>query len=149
MGTTKRHHRRRRVSGIVHPKLMQTVEFILGAGAGATAAAFAKQAFTTAFPTAPLWVAGAVEAGLAAGAAAFMKQTPLIMGVEAGFGGMGIAFMLNESVISLPGISGVPDAPMGPGYINRTVNGYRGFPPRVMGNFSGGGAHVVNGLRSN
>lgn len=134
---------------------MKGIEFIAGAGAGAAAAAFANQAIKTGFPTAPAWLPGAGMAAAAAGAAILMKnQTPLIMGLEAGFGGMGIAFLMNETVISLPGISGMPaPAPMAPGgggYMTRTVNGYmRNLPPRVMGNFSNGGAKTVNGLFTN
>ncbi len=131
---------------------MQTIEFIGGAGLGAAGAAFANQALKTAFPKAPLWVAGAVEAAAAGAAAVMMQQSPFMMGVEAGFGGMGIAFALNETFISLPGISGLPPGIPGPtpGYINRTVNGYyRNTPPRTLGNFSGGGAHAVNGLYTN
>lgn len=135
----------------VHPALMQTLTFIGGAGIGAAGAAFANQALKTAFPKAPLWVAGVVEAGAAGAAAVMMEQTPFMMGLEAGFGGMGIAFALNETFISLPGISGIPqNAANTPGYISKTVNGYyRTTPPRTLGNFSGGNAHAVNGLYTN
>lgn len=130
---------------------MHTLTFMAGAGVGAAGAAFANQAIKSAFPTAPLWVAGAVEAAAAAGAAFMVEQSPFVMGLEAGFGGMGIAFALNETVISLPGISGMPAATgQTPGYISKTVNGYyRTTPPRTLGNFSGGGAHAVNGLYTN
>jgi hypothetical protein len=136
----------------VHPALMHTVYFMAGAGVGAAGSAFANQALKTAFPTAPLWVAGLVEAGAAGAAAVMTEQTPFMMGLEAGFGGMGIAFALNETFISLPGISGMPQGVPNatPGYISRAVNGYyRNTPPRTLGNFSGSNAHAVNGLYTN
>ena len=136
----------------VHPALMHTITFMAGAGLGAAGAAFAKQAITSAFSKAPLWVAGVVEAAAAGAAAMMTQQTPFMMGVEAGFGGTGLAFALNETFISLPGISGMPQGVPNatPGYISKTVNGYyRNTPPRTLGNFSGGGAHAVNGLYTN
>lgn len=136
----------------VHPSLTNGIEFIAGAAVGVVAAAFTKQMIQTGFKTAPLWVAGAVQVGAAAAAImTIKKQTPLVMGLEAGFGGMGAGFLLNETVISLPGISGMPPASanMLPGYISHAVNGYRGIPQNRMGNFSGGGAHSVNGLYTN
>lgn len=132
----------------IHPQLMQTLEFLGGAAAGAAVAAFANQAVKTAFPKAPAWIPGAIGAAAAGAAVVMAEQTPLIMGVEAGFGGMSIAFLLNETVISLPGISGMPPDAV-PGYISRSVNGYRGIPPNRVGTFSGEGARSVNGLYTN
>lgn len=137
--------------GAVHPKLMQALEFLGGAGIGAAAAAFGKQAISSAFKTAPLWVAGAVEVGAAGAAVLMMPQTPFVMGLEAGFGGMGVAFVLNETFISLPGISGMPQGLPNatPGYISNTVAGYRGIPSGRVGSFSGDAGHAVNGLYTN
>jgi hypothetical protein len=101
------HHRRRRVSG-VHPAMMTTIEAAGGAALGAVAGAFVNQAIKTSFTGAPAWTGGAVC--LAAGAVTpfFVKPTALIAGIAAGLAGIGGVFMLNESFISLPGISGMP-----------------------------------------
>lgn len=125
--------------------------FVGGAGAGVLLATFARQAANSAFTTMPPWAAGAAEAALAVGMVIMLEQTPLVMGFEAGFGGMGIGFAANDSFISLPGISGMPTGlpSAGPGYMSRSVNGYKGIPRNMVGNFSGGGAHSVNGLYNN
>lgn len=154
--TTKRrtHHRRRRM-GAVHPALAQAGEMIAGAAIGAVVETFANQAIKSSFPTAPSYLGGAL--GVAGGAAILLlaPPSPLLTGAAVGMGGMGGAFMLNESFLSLPGISGAPREPMmkrvaGPGYISDAVNGfYRNMPANRIGNFSGGGAKSVNGIYSN
>lgn len=140
--------------GAVHPALRQTGEMVIGAFAGAALATFAKQAIVTSFPTMPTWAGGAVPAVAGAGILMFVKPSPLITGAAIGMAGMGGVFMLNETFLSLPGISGMPtgvtNAAPGPGYISKAVNGYmRNLPPRTMGTFSGSGGHSVNGVYSN
>lgn len=139
-------HRRRRV-GAVHPAVMTTVEAAGGAALGAIAGVFINQAVKTSFTTAPSWTGGAIC--LVAGAATplFVKPTPLIAGIAAGMAGIGGVFMLNESFLSLPGISGMPMPNYArpiprPGYVNQAVAGpIRGqtFIPgrKTMGNLSG------------
>jgi hypothetical protein len=126
--------------------MMTTIEAAGGAALGAVAGAFVNQAIKTSFTGAPAWTGGAVC--LAAGAVTpfFVKPTALIAGIAAGLAGIGGVFMLNESFISLPGISGMPmpdyaRARPRPGYVNQAVAGNRPgvFIPgrRTMGNLSG------------
>lgn len=141
--------RRRRVSG-VHPVMRTALEGVAGAVAGGIAATFANQAIKTSFTTAPAWVGGAVC--LAAGAALplFTKPNPIVMGAAAGLAAMGGTFMFNETLISLPGISGIPGAPMSPGtrpgFINTTVGRApaRGRVGNLSGNKSVIGAIMEN-----
>jgi len=137
-------HRGRRV-GAVHPAVMQTIEAAGGAALGAIAGVFINQAVKTSFTTAPTWTGGAIC--LVAGAATplFVKPSPLIGGIACGLAGIGGVFLLNESFLSLPGISGMPMPDYArmtprPGYVNQAVAGMRpGIMNnrRTMGNLSG------------
>jgi len=139
-------HRRRRV-GAVHPAIMQTIEAAGGAALGAVAGVFVNQAIKTSFTTAPMWTGGAVCLAAGASIPLFVKPNPLIMGVSAGLAGIGGVFMLNESFLSLPGISGMPMPAYArttprPGYVNQSVAGPARpgtFIPgrKTMGNLSG------------
>lgn len=134
---------RRRMSG-VHPVIMQTLEVVGGAGLGAIAGVFINQAIKSSFATAPAWSGAAVNVALGAAMPLFVKPTPFVMGAAAGLAGTGVMFGLNETFISLPGISGLPGgSPAGnprPGYINTTVGRRptRAMPPGGrVGNLSG------------
>lgn len=147
-GTT--HRRKRRVSG-VHPALMATGELILGAGLGAIAATFINQAIKTSFTTAPGYTGGAVCIAGGAAVPLLTKPNNIVNGVSAGLIGMGAVFTFNETFLSLPGISGMPTGlpNAAPGYLNKAVGSYRGYPPNRVGNFSGNSSSVVAGIMSN
>lgn len=130
---------------------------LAGAAIGAVVATFANQAVKTSFPSMPSWLGGGI--GVAGGGAVLLlaKPTPLITGAAIGLAGTGFVFVLNETFLSLPGISGAPSGSMfamkkvnGNGYISDSVNGfYRNLPKNRIGNFSGGNAKSVNGIYSN
>lgn len=148
--------KRRRVSG-VHPVFMQAAALVGGAALGGIGAAFVNQAIKTSFTTAPAYVGGAVcIAGAAAIPFIAAKPSPLMLGIAGGLAGMGFVFAANETVLSLPGISGVPMQPMSPstsqgnGYLNRTVGrAYQGIPANRIGNLSGNRSTIVAGILSN
>jgi hypothetical protein len=137
--------RRRRMSG-TNPLLMEVGMTFLGAGVGAIAEVFINQAMKTSFTTMPTYIGGAV--GVAGGAAGlvFGGKSPFIKGASIGLMGMGTVLVVNETFLSLPGISGVPQGvPMARGipgnYISNAV-GYRGIHTQ-MGNMSGGNGKPV------
>jgi hypothetical protein len=143
----KKTHRRRRVSG-VHPMLKNAAMTVAGAVAGGVAGAFVNQTVKTSFATMPTYTGGAVCV-LAAGAAlAFMKPSPLITGFAAGLAGAGGIFAINETLLSLPGISGMPGMPIPArtSGINQTVGR---MPRRVGGTFSGNNSATVAGIMEN
>jgi hypothetical protein len=118
----------------------------LGAGVGAISEVFINQAVKTSFTTMPTYTGGAV--GVAGGAAGlvFGGKSPFIRGASIGLMAMGTALVVNETFLSLPGISGVPTGlPMArniPGnYLSNAVAGYRGITP--MGNLSGENGKAV------
>jgi hypothetical protein len=142
--------RRRRVSG-VHPAMKMALEAVAGAAGGAIVATFANQAIKTSFTAAPAWAGGALC--LVAGAALPLfvgrKESPIVNGAAAGLAAMGAVFMMNETFISLPGISGVPGVAMPgqkPGYINQTVGK---MPRGRVGNLSGAGSAIVGAILEN
>ncbi len=147
-------HRRRRVSG-VHPVIMQTLEVVGGAGLGAVAGVFVNQAVKSSFTTAPAWSGGAACIVLGGALPLFIKPSPLIMGISAGLAGTGVMFGLNETVISLPGISGLPANPMlgngRPGFVSQTVGNMRRMMPPGgrMGNLSGSNTMAIGSLFDN
>lgn len=145
-GTVRRHRRHR--MGAVHPALKQTGMLLLGAGIGAIGGAFVNQAVKTSFTTAPAYIGGGACVAIGAGTIMFAPPTPLVTGIGAGLMGVGAVFATNETFLSLPGIAGMPSDQMnmGPGYLNRTVAGYRGIPKNRIGNFSGNGQHVIAGI---
>jgi hypothetical protein len=163
MAHKKKHHRkthrRPRRMGAVHPALMQSLEMIGGAAVGGIAAAFINQAVKSSFATAPMWVGGGVCVVAGAAIPMLSKPSPLLTGIAGGMAGMGTVFIMNETFLSIPGISGMPTGvpsamPQGPGYISQKV-GYRNPPPSRlgrgygMGALQGGGAGVVGSIISN
>jgi hypothetical protein len=138
--------RRRRVSG-VNPLLAEVGMTFLGAGAGAFVEVFANQAIKTSFPSMPTYTGGAVGVGAGALGLVFGGKSPFIRGASIGMMSMGTAFVVNETFLSLPGISGlpqgVPNARAIPGnYLSTAVAGYRGINPK-MGNLSGANGKAV------
>lgn len=141
------HRRKSRVKGM-SDKLTRVGMMFLGGIAGGGVETFINQAVKTALPTAPTWMGGA--AGVAGGVATllFAPEEPFFDGAAIGLITMGGVFALNETFLSLPGISGipkgVPNAVPGqrPGYLKHAVNGslkdsvgsYNGIPK--MGNLS-------------
>ena len=152
--------RRRRVSG-VHPVIMQTATMVAGAAVGAIAGVFVNQAIKSSFTTMPTWIGGGVAIVIGGALPLFVKNSPFIQGAAGGLVGAGTIFATNETVLSLPGVSGVPlsmkspSTSMGNGFLNRTVGAYRGIPAnRIgaknrMGNLSGEGSSIVAGILSN
>ena len=147
--------RRRRVSG-VSPALMDAGLTLLGAGFGAVAEVFVNQLVKTNFPTAPTWIGGGVGVGAGLAGVVFSGKNPFFQGASIGMMGMGGVFAVNETFVSLPGISGVPMGvpnarPIPGNYISQPVSGYRGIRQPAFGNLSAGGpgANTVGSLYRN
>jgi hypothetical protein len=97
-----RTHRRRKVSGI-GDTIMGTLAVVGGAAVGA----FVNQAIKTALPSFPAWTGPVM---LIAGGAALphlVKNNPIADQAACGLQAAGGLFLLNETIISVPGISGV------------------------------------------
>lgn len=131
----KKTHRRRRshrMGGV-----SDILTKIGGIGIGAVGAVFINAAVKKSLPTIPAWVGGA--AGVVAGVVIPMiaKNNKLADYASAGAAGMGFVFVLNETFLSLPGISGVATQPMfrGAGFVNTSV-GYAA--PGVLNETIGG-----------
>jgi len=131
--------RRRRVGA--KGQMTGLVLRVAGVGIGAVAGAFVVNAGKTAFPTMPLWAAPAGVAVAGAAVPYFVKNSPLAEGFGDGMLAVGAIMALNETVLSVPGISGlamysnagpannVLRAAVGRGpmaYVNNTVGA---FPP--------------------
>lgn len=145
--------RRRRMSG-VHPVIMQTLEAVGGAGLGAVMGVFVNQAVKSSFTTAPAWAGGAACVVIGGGLPMFVKGSPLVNGIAAGMAGIGVVFGVNETFLSLPGVSGMPMPMMQggrPGFINQTVGRTRNnLPPvRRVGNLSGNKVLAIGSLFDN
>ncbi len=149
-------HSRRRV-GAVHPVIMQTLEVVGGAALGAIAGVFVNQAIKTSFTTAPTWAGGAACIALGGGLPLFVKGSPVVNGAAAGLAGVGAVFAVNETFLSLPGVSGMPmnQAMLQngkPGYVNQTVgrlNRSTTPPMRRIGNLSGNRTMAIGSLFDN
>lgn len=148
-GKKKGTRRRRRVSGI-HPGLAQTGMMVLGAGVGAIAGVFANQAIKSSFMTMPGWIGGGAAVAAGAAISLFAPPTPLMTGIAVGLMGSGAIFATNETFLSLPGISGVPqgvpNARPGGGFMNQSVGNYNGVPQNFIGNLSGDNGKVIAGV---
>lgn len=138
--------RRRRVSG-VSPLLMDTGLTLIGAGLGAVGEIFVNQLVKTNAPSMPAWLGGGL--GIAAGVAGivFSGKNPFFQGASIGLAGMGTVFVVNETFLSLPGISGTPQGvpnarPIPGNYLSMPVAGYRGISPNNIGTLSAGGPGV-------
>jgi hypothetical protein len=134
----KAHHTRRRRVG-AKGAMTNVVLRVAGVGIGAVAGAFVVNAGKTAFPTLPLW---APPMAVAAGGTVIphlVKNNPLAEGFGDGMLAVGAIMLLNETVLSVPGISGlamyanagpannVLRAAVGRGpnaYLNSTVTGF-------------------------
>lgn len=144
-------HRRRRV-GAIHPAIKQTFEMVAGAALGAGGAVMINQFIKSSFTGMPGWLGGAAGVAVGGGLPMFLKPSPLVTGVAAGLAGMGAIFAVNETFLSLPGISGVPmmATPARPGYINQTVGRVQRYlgPKQSshMGNMSGNRRLAVGNL---
>jgi hypothetical protein len=145
---TTHHRRRHRVSGM-NPVLANVGMKLLGAGVGAVAEVFANQAIKTSFPTMPTYTGGAVGVLAGVGGLVFGGKSPFVDGAAIGMAAMGAALVINETFLSLPGISGVPqglpNARAIPGnYLSNAVAGYRGINNNPgMGNMSGSNGRAV------
>lgn len=146
--------RRHRVHG-VSPALMDAGLRLLGVGFGAVGEVFVNQLVKTNFPTAPTWIGGGVGVGAGLAGFAFAGKSPFFQGASAGLAGMGVVFAVNETFLSLPGISGVPMGvpnarPIPGNYLSNPV-GYRTISKNNVGSFSGGaaGANSVGNLYRN
>jgi hypothetical protein len=119
------------ISGIV-----QTVG---GIAAGAVAGAFANSAIKSMVPsTLPAWIAPVGVGALGVLLPKFLKG-PIGVSVGAGLVASGALFALNESFLSLPGISGVPymagpvyrntpklqNSVGAPGYVDNPIGGIK------------------------
>jgi hypothetical protein len=127
----KKVHRRRRMGST---GIMQSLQTAGGVVAGAVLASFVNSAVKKSLTTAPALTGGAI--GVLGGIMLpkFM-HSPIMQSVGNGMIAAGGLFMLNDSILSIPGISGVPNMPMvnatkygqwrkvgaGPGYMTNTV----------------------------
>ena len=138
VGTPRRRHR---VSG-VSPALMDAVLKLGGVALGAVGEVFVNQLVKTNFPSAPTWVGGGVGVALGIGGFAFAGKSAFLQGAAGGLAGLGVVFAVNETLFSLPGISGVPMGvpnarPVPGNYVSNPV-GYRAISRNGLGNMSGG-----------
>jgi hypothetical protein len=145
--------RRRRIHGI-SPALMDAGMKFLGVGLGAVGEVFINSAVKTNLPSLPTWSGGGV--GVAAGLAgfAFAGKSAFFQGLAGGLAGMGAVFVMNETFLSLPGISGtpqgVPNARAIPGNYISTPVGYRAISKNNVGNLSNGpSSNAVGNLYRN
>jgi hypothetical protein len=130
-----RHRRRSRVSGI-----SDTLMNAAGVVGGAAVGMFVNQALKTAFTTLPTWAPGV--AILAGGAVLpiFVKGNPIVSAAACGLIAAGGLITLNETFLSVPGISGVGAVPRrlvyrnspkvqrsvgAPGFMDNPINGMK------------------------
>jgi hypothetical protein len=144
--------RRRRRMGAKPGLLMEAGLTFAGAAVGAIAEVFVNQAVKTSFTTMPTFTGGAVGVLAGFGGLAFGGDSPFVKGAAIGLMAMGAALVVNETFLSLPGISGtpqgVPNARAIPGnYLSNAVAGYRGITRNPgMGNMSGDNGRPVGAL---
>lgn len=143
--------RRKRMSGM-SPVLADVGMKLLGAGLGAGAAIIANQFVKTSFATMPSYLGGVAGVALGVGGLVFGGRSSFVDGASVGAIGMGAVFVVNETFLSLPGISGIPQGvpnarPIPGNYLSNSVAGYRGFNMNPgMGNLSGGTGRSVAGM---
>ena len=116
----KVHHRRRRMgaAGGMGAVLQKTLGLIAGGAAGF----FANQALKTAFTSLPAFAPGvAIAAGGVVLSKTMGKKSPMIDAAADGLIVAGGLITLNETVISLPGISGV-------GFVTNYDKNYKKVP---------------------
>jgi hypothetical protein len=120
----KKSHRRRRV-GAVHPAIMSMATNAGGIIAGGVAAAFVNSAIKKSMATAPAFTGGAVAVAAGLALPMFVKGNKFVESMGDGMIAMGGAFILNETFLSIPGISGLPVMPgmtnARPGYVTKAV----------------------------
>jgi hypothetical protein len=117
--TKKVHHRRRRMSGAASG-LGVIIQKTAGLAAGAAGGFFLNQALKTAFSSLPTFVPGlALVAGGVFVDKTMGKKGPLLSGIGDGLTAAGALIALNETFISLPGISGV-------GFVTSESGNYKG-----------------------
>jgi hypothetical protein len=141
--TKKVHHRRRRIGAA--SGLGEILQKTAGIVAGAAAGFFGNQALKSAFTSLPAFAPGVVI--LAAGVfvdKTLGKKGPLMSGVGDGLIAAGGLIALNETFISLPGISGV-------GFVTSQTGNYKGpallravGAPGFMNNQIGGMRDLAN-----
>jgi hypothetical protein len=119
----KSHHKRRRVGAATH---MSNIAMKAGGiVAGAVAASFVNSAVKKSLATAPAFTGGAVAIAAGIALPMFVKN-PFMEYVGDGLIAAGGLFVLNETVLSVPGISGLPVMPLPngqSGFVRRTVAG--------------------------
>lgn len=100
----KRHHRRRRISGVggIGKVLMDTAALVAGAAAGS----FVNNAVKTSMATLPAFAPPAVTIAAGLAVEKFAKSNAALANVGTGMVAAGGLFLLNETFLSLPGISG-------------------------------------------
>jgi len=120
----KKSHRRRRV-GAVHPALMQMATHAGGIIAGGVAAAFVNSAVKKSMATAPAFTGGAIAVVAGMALPMFVKGNQFVASMSDGLIAAGGLFVLNETFLSIPGISGLPVMPgmtnARPGYLTKAV----------------------------
>jgi len=115
----KASHRRRRKVGAIHPAIMQIATKAAGVVVGAVGASFVNSGIKKLIPKAPAFTGGALAAVAGIGVPYFVKG-PFFEGVGNGMVAAGGLFVLNETFLSIPGVSGLPMMP-GKGFVNQTV----------------------------
>ena len=133
-------HRRRRIGG-VRSGMMGLVTKAGAVVAGAAGAAFVNAAVKKSLSTAPAFTGGALAVAAGIMLPKFVKS-PIMESVGAGMIAAGGLFILNETFLSIPGISGIPVMPGAPaGFVRNTVG---------MANttYKQGGRSRLNGLDS-
>jgi hypothetical protein len=141
--TRKVHHRRRRMSG--SSGMGEILQKTAGIAGGAAAGFFGNQALKTAFTSLPSFAPGVALIGAGIFADKTLgKKGPLMAGFASGLIAAGALITLNETFISLPGISGV-------GFITTQDGNYKGRAlmkavgaPGFMNNQIGGVRDLAN-----
>lgn len=102
--STQRHRRRHRVGAATG--IMKVVTESAAMIAGGLAGFFANQALKTAFTSLPLWAPGAVVAGGGIAVKKMAKSNDMLASVGDGLVVSGGLILLNETFLSVPGVSG-------------------------------------------
>lgn len=120
----KKSHRRRRV-GAMHAGLANVATKAGGIVAGAVAAAFVNSAIKKSMATAPAFTGGALAVVAGVALPMFVKGNAFVESMGDGLIAAGGLFVLNETFLSIPGVSGLPVMPglpnARPGFVTNTV----------------------------
>lgn len=109
----------------MHPGVMAMATKAGGIIAGGVAAAFVNSAIKKSMATAPAFTGGAIAVAAGMALPMFVKGNAFVESMSDGLIAAGGLFVLNETFLSIPGISGLPVMPgmtnARPGYLTKAV----------------------------